>query len=269
MAAPARLIGHFQERVDVLIYIVKRLRSAGSGKGFLSVHGDYSRRIHATTNTPLYSAKGCGRGYDVVVLGLHGFDAYGLDISSTGVAAAEREVRIDGAAAATGIYDYGDENHHNNNGGPLRAPSLSPGSATFTQGDFFKSDWVNKALEDEEAKFDVIYDYTFLCALHPSMRQGWATRMADLLRSGGLLVCLEFPMYKDPTLPGPPWGLKGVHWDLLARGGDGTANIDMEAESKADDDKLGGQFERILYVKPPRSYESGKGTDMLSVYVRK
>lgn len=107
------------------------------------------------------------------------------------------------------------------------------------------------------------------------MRQAWATRMADLLRSGGLLVCLEFPMYKDPTLPGPPWGLKGVHWDLLARGGDGIiANIGTEAESTAgtqeeEADQFRGQFERILYMKPPRSYESGKGTDMLSVYVRK
>lgn len=148
--------------------------------------------------------------------------------------------------------------------------------------------------DDEEAKFDVIYDYTvssshpqmhthflltndgltttqFLCALHPSLRQQWAARMSDLLPSGGLLVCLEFPMYKDPTLPGPPWGLKGVHWDLLSRGGDGIANIvGIESESMGGGGGTGGgQFERILYVKPRRSYEQGKGMDMLSVCVRK
>lgn len=111
----------------------------------------------------------------------------------------------------------------------------------------------------------------FLCALHPSLRQQWAARMSDLLPSGGLLVCLEFPMYKDPTLPGPPWGLKGVHWDLLSRGGDGIANIvGIESESMGGGGGTGGgQFERILYVKPRRSYEQGKGMDMLSVCVRK
>ena len=92
--------------------------------------------------------------------------------------------------------------------------------------------------------------------------------MRDLLHHDGLMICLEFPMYKNPALPGPPWGLNGVHWDLLARGGDGVANIDTAPETTAAD-QLGGPFKRALYVKPPRSYGSGKGTDMVSVYVRK
>ena len=99
------------------------------------------------------------------------------------------------------------------------------------------------------------------------MRSQWASRMADLLSPGGLLVCLEFPMYKDPALPGPPWGLNGAHWDLLARGGDGIANIGAPPEVR-DVDRL-GKFQRLLYVKPARSYEQGKGADMLSVYERK
>jgi hypothetical protein len=44
--------------------------------------------------------------------------------------------------------------------------------------------------------------------------------MADLLAPPGYLVSLEFPLFKDPKLPGPPWGLRGVHWDLLAEGRD-------------------------------------------------
>jgi hypothetical protein len=75
-------------------------------------------------------------------------------------------------------------------------------------------------------------------------------------------------MYKDSALPGPPWGLNGVHWDLLARGGDGIANIGTSPED-TDVDKLGGKFRRLLYVKPARSYEQGNGTDMLSIYERK
>ena len=109
----------------------------------------------------------------------------------------------------------------------------------------------------------------FLCAIHPSLRQKWAERMSHLLHPGGLLVCLEFPMYKDPSLLGPPWGLKGVHWDLLARGGDGICNIAEEEEDDAEAAKLKGQFRRAQYLRPTRSYPSGKGTDLLSIYVRK
>lgn len=73
-------------------------------------------------------------------------------------------------------------------------------------------------------------------------------------------------MYKDPKLPGPPWGLNGVHWDLLARGGDGLVT---GGEKEAGEELPEGQFTRRLYIKPERTYEMGKGTDMLSIYVRK
>ena len=52
----------------------------------------------------------------------------------------------------------------------------------------------------------VVADYTFLCALHPSMRQDWAASWAKYLAPGGRLVCLEFPM--DPETTGcPPWNV--------------------------------------------------------------
>ena len=86
--------------------------------------------------------------------------------------------------------------------------------------------------------------------------------MADLLAPSGQLVCLEFPLFKDPKMPGPPWGLRGVHWDLLAEGGDGIVGEDVKREEK-------GVFERLLYLKPERSYANGKGTDMLSVWIKK
>lgn len=104
----------------------------------------------------------------------------------------------------------------------------------------------------------------FLCALHPEMRAQWALRMADLLFSGGLLVCLEFPLFKELSHPGPPWPLQGVHWNLLADGGDGILY-----PPKRDQQVGRGSFERKWYIKPERSYESGQGTDMLSIYARK
>lgn len=107
----------------------------------------------------------------------------------------------------------------------------------------------------------------FLCALHPRMRPQWAARMAHLIQPQGVLICLEFPMYKDPLQDGPPWGVNGVHWDLLARGGDGVAGISQPPEAATEG--LCGAFQRVQYFKPERSYESGKGTDMISVYERK
>ncbi|KAL5360732.1 S-adenosyl-L-methionine-dependent methyltransferase [Aspergillus floccosus] len=191
---------------------------------------------------------GCGRGYDVVMLALHGFDAYGLEISATAVKEAQHYAQME--MKKPQMYNFGERYQ--------RREDSTPGTVTFLEGDFFLSDWC-KGVE-----FDIIYDYTFLCALHPSMRRDWSKRMALLLRAGGLLVCLEFPMYKDPILPGPPWGLNGVHWDLLARGGDGIVT------DKGDRSEVSqGSFVRKLYIQPERTYDMGKGTDMLSVYVRK
>merc|ERR1712093_422808 len=102
----------------------------------------------------------------------------------------------------------------------------------------------------------------------------WQSNESDLWDRGKpspplielVLVCLEFPLYKDPELPGPPWGLTGVHWDLLARGGNGLLKHSVREESSAG---LEGQFLRVLDIKPEVSYENGKGTDMLSVWRKK
>lgn len=96
------------------------------------------------------------------------------------------------------------------------------------------------------------------------MRKDWAARMTSLLSKDALLTCLEFPMYKDRKLPGPPWGLNGVHYDLLERGGDGLVSNDEATGTEGL-----GSFSRIVYVQPERTHEAGKGTDMLSVYQRK
>ncbi|KAI9034756.1 uncharacterized protein KD926_005701 [Aspergillus affinis] len=190
------------------------------------------------------------------MLALHGFDVYGLEISAAGVSSAQSYACNE--LQKPQKYNFGER----------KSGSTAPGSVTFIQGDFFKSDWEHKALEGGEIQFDLIYDYTFLCALHLDMRQQWSKRMEGLIRCDGYLVCLEFPLYKDKALPGPPWGLQGVHWDLLARGGNGIDNIDMAPEI-TQECQLGGQFKRVLYIKPARSYESGQGTDMLSVYALK
>ena len=57
---------------------------------------------------------------------------------------------------------------------------------TIRQGSFFD-------LNSEE-KFDFVYDYTFLCALNPSIRSDWAKKMSELIKPGGELLTLMFPI---------------------------------------------------------------------------
>ncbi len=55
--------------------------------------------------------------------------------------------------------------------------------------------------------FDMAWDYTFLCALEPPMREAWAAAMDRLLHpTDGELITLIFPVVpdKDPT-QGPPY----------------------------------------------------------------
>jgi len=72
--------------------------------------------------------------------------------------------------------------------------------------------------------------------------------MTNLLAKGtGLLICLEFPLYKSLEIPGPPWGLRSHTYDELLSGG----------------------FELVERYKPERTHKAGEGTDMLSVWRRK
>ena len=102
------------------------------------------------------------------------------------------------------------------------------------------------------------------------MRQDWARRMKKLLLPTGILICLEFPLYKDLGARGPPWGLRGVYWDLLAEGGDGILQEGDDNLSAAavrrNSNAARGAFERVVYLQPERSHEIGRGTDMLSVW---
>ncbi|KIH92854.1 hypothetical protein SPBR_03055 [Sporothrix brasiliensis 5110] len=189
---------------------------------------------------------GCGRGYDVVMLALHGFDVVGLE-SSPKAAEAARAYAQSELADPHG-YNFGDAL-------ATAPPAEAAGSVTIVIGDFFDDAW-------STAQFDLIYDYTFLCALHPSLRKDWARRMHELLRPSGVLVCLEFPLFKSRDEPGPPWPLQGVHWNLLAEGGNG-----MEVDdNKEADTSTKGPFVRLDYISPRRSYPQGRGTDMVSVW---
>ena len=126
---------------------------------------------------------GCGRGYEVLELAASdNFESVtGLDISMTGVKAAQ--------------------SHANEVNADKRA--------NFVHMDFFQSPQLN-------GQFRLVVDYTFLCAINPSMRKQWAQRMADVLQPQGLLVTFMFPLLKPVEMGGPPHGLSiALYHELL------------------------------------------------------
>lgn len=130
---------------------------------------------------------GCGSGYDAFALAQQGYHTTGIDLAPTAARRFEalREER-----------------------------GLSKTQAHIIVRDFFE-------LSHEPAHqhaYDLIWDYTFLCAIEPEQREGWGKAMSRLVRPGGLLLTLLFPIrdVEDPSPPkadepGPPFRLHIDH----------------------------------------------------------
>lgn len=116
---------------------------------------------------------GCGAGYDVLTLASETRVAVGLDVAPT---AAERFAALR-------------ETHR-----------VAGDRARIEVADFFAY--------EPEARFDLIWDYTFLCAIQPSQRQAWLDKVDALLAPSGELVTLVFPATAEPPFgAGPPFAL--------------------------------------------------------------
>lgn len=94
----------------------------------------------------MWFLQGCGRGYDVVMFVLYGFDVIGFEFFFKGV----EVVRVYVESELFDFYEY--------NYGDLDVVLVDGlGSVMILLGDFFDSFWV-------EVKFDFIYDY-MVCGL--------------------------------------------------------------------------------------------------------
>ncbi|KYG41912.1 hypothetical protein M433DRAFT_7579 [Acidomyces richmondensis BFW] len=193
---------------------------------------------------------GCGRGYDVMALASFGYDAYGLDVSELAIQAAEKERDSAGM----------EEKY------PVSDTSRGRGGMKFINADFFKDDFLVKT---GGGNFDLIYDYTFLCALPPDWRPRWAKRMSQLLSPTGHLICLEFPLAKPPKDPGPPFGLSAeLYKELLSRPGD-PIEYDADGHVRISSNKSGsieGSLVQIARWKAQRTYKVGDQVDHVSVW---
>ncbi|KAI7835070.1 thiol methyltransferase 1 [Kickxella alabastrina] len=148
---------------------------------------------------------GCGRGYDAMYLASPSLHMVGADISPIAVEAATK----------------------------LRNEKKIPGSLVeFKTLDFFKFDV-------PDGKYQVAYDYTFFCALHPSMRADWGARYADIMAPGGHLIALMFPLDKSPESRecGPPFLLSEADYHRVLD--DNFELIHIDPECKTHEDRVG------------------------------
>ncbi|WVR03034.1 hypothetical protein IAU60_000023 [Kwoniella sp. DSM 27419] len=130
---------------------------------------------------------GCGKGYDVHLFAARGLDSVGLDLASTGVKAAQEWIA---------------------------SQPTTPAKAEVICQDFF-------AYRPEHT-YDLMFDYTFLCAIDPSLRPDWSAQMAHLASAGATLVTLMYPL-PPADGQGPPWPLTvelyhellDDQWDLI------------------------------------------------------
>ena len=131
---------------------------------------------------------GCGSGYDVLALASEKRHATGLDI------APGAEERFETLREESGV---------------------SRAWADFVTEDFFEY--------EPDEPFDLVWDYTFLCAIEPERRSEWTGRMEELIRPGGMLAMLVFPVVKPGTPPvaedgsGPPYRITpDLVWNLVS-----------------------------------------------------
>ncbi|KAK2993773.1 hypothetical protein RJ640_018063 [Escallonia rubra] len=125
--------------------------------------------LHETGALPKGRAlvPGCGSGHDVVAIACAERYVVGLDISGNAIKTAK-------ALSSSSPYsDY----------------------LTFCKTDFFT--WHPTEL------FDLIFDYTFFCAIEPDMRSAWACQIQNLLKPDGELITLMFPV--SDHVGGPPY----------------------------------------------------------------
>ncbi|TBU33212.1 thiol methyltransferase 1 [Dichomitus squalens] len=148
---------------------------------------------------------GCGKGYDAICIaeGL-GIETIGTDISETALKQAEDYTRSTGTTA----------------------------NVRYEVADFF-------AMKEQ---YDLVYDYTFFVAILPPRRPEWGRKMAEIVKPGGYLICLVFPIL-DPTDTGPPFFVRPEHYDEV----------------------LGDGWEKVLDEVPKISMESHVGKERIVV----
>ncbi|KAJ0092926.1 hypothetical protein Patl1_26049 [Pistacia atlantica] len=135
---------------------------------------------------------GCGTGYDLVAMASPERHVVGLEISDIAINKAKE----------------------------LFSSLPSANYITVLKADFFT--WCPTEL------FDLIFDYTFFCAIEPEMRSAWAQKISDFLKLDGELITLMFPI--SDHVGGPPYKVSVSDYEevLYPIGFQATSIVDNE-----------------------------------------
>jgi len=156
---------------------------------------------------------GSGRAYDAICIANElGLETWAIDVSPTAVKAAIQLVQ---------------------------ETAVDHGSVVIRTADFFTFE------PPREEKFELIYDYTFFVAILPEKRKEWGRKISSLIKPGGYLITLIFPLV-PPHDEGPPYYVKSEHYVEV----------------------LGEGWEKVLDKIPERSSESHVGKERLVVWRR-
>ncbi|PPQ65990.1 hypothetical protein CVT26_010650 [Gymnopilus dilepis] len=160
---------------------------------------------------------GCGGGYDIPYLAnTLGWDTLGLEIADTAIKIAEEIIEKE----------------------KEKNPKFL---GRISKQDFFTLN------PPDSQHFDLIYDHTFFVAIPPSLRPEWAKQMAKLVKPGGYLITVLFPLVPDFVKAGPPYHAKPEHYTEL----------------------LSGDFEKVVEKVPEKSSPSHVGQEVLMIWRRK
>ncbi|SCV71811.1 BQ2448_4505 [Microbotryum intermedium] len=183
---------------------------------------------------------GCGRGYDAAFFAARGLVSLGLDLSPIAVQAAQV------------LYE---------------ATENAPKDVEFRAADFFK-------FPPPVAGFDLAYDYTFFCAIPPKLRQLWADRYAQVIRKGGVLITLMFPIGQSainvcyPSFVNPPAN-NDVTIRFCARQTGRKWGPPYSVPEKLYDQYLNKNFEKVYSETPGVSMEERRGREKMAVWKRR
>ncbi|TEB29876.1 S-adenosyl-L-methionine-dependent methyltransferase [Coprinellus micaceus] len=159
---------------------------------------------------------GCGTGYDVFYFASLGLKAMGMDISETAVEAAYKARYKE----PQNVFDNSD----------------------FVAANFFE--YSNIIFPED--RFNLVYDHTFFVAIPPAKRSDWGKEMAALIKPGGYLITVVFPILPQ-TSTGPPYYVRPEHYD----------------------EHLQANFEKIYSKVPTKSSPSHEGLEHVVVWLRK
>ncbi|NOZ04408.1 MAG: methyltransferase domain-containing protein [FCB group bacterium] len=159
-----------------------------SGKAYWDLGGPTPvfEELAAGLNNGRVCIIGSGRGYDAIVFAKRGLEVTIVDFAPSAIEAAEREARKAGVTIIARQMDL-----------------------FYLPGEY----------SDE---FDYVIEQTCFCAIDPGRRREYENVVWRILKTGGKLIGLWFPIDKNHSSEGPPWSVSvaeikrlfGKRWEL-------------------------------------------------------